>query len=252
MGRWRTAGLLLSVAWIQSARGQQIAVTVDAGRLTARFQGQPLQLVSEQLKASTLVGIVPAEGLDGDLISADLNGVALEEGLRSLFSGYDTFFFYDSSKTVPAALKTVWIYPKGTASGLRPVRPAEWAMIKDLEAAVSDADARVRESAYDALLERPDQRSRRLVIDALSGTREQDAALRERLLSNAIRKGFSVPGEILSDLARTGQSEQIRWIALDALSETPLAKQAAQAAMTDASEAVRSRAKDILAEQERP
>lgn len=261
MPSWCTVGIVLSVAWVQCSAGQQervnspedaarreVAVNVKAGRLTASFQNCSLQSASEQLAASTRVSIVLAEDLAGDLISADLNGVSLEEGLRALFSGYDAFFFYDSSKSVPATLKTVWIYPKGSAGGLRPVRPAEWAVVKELEASLADADSQVRESVYEALLERPDQRSRRLVIDALTGTRERDAPLRERLLSDALRRGFPVPAEVLADLARTDQSEQIRWMALDALSEHPSAKQAAEAAMTDSSEAVREKAKEILAQ----
>jgi hypothetical protein len=223
-----------------------VAIALNAGRFTAKFQNRPLQSISEQLTASTRVGVVLADGLADHLISADLNGVGIEEGLRALFSGYDAFFFYDSSKSVPATLRTVWIYAKGSAGSMRPVPPGDWAGVKELEASLANADAQTRESAYEALLERPDHRSRRLVIDALTGTREQDVPLRQRLLSNALSKGFPVPEDVLGDLARTDRSEQIRWVALDALAERPSAKQVAEAAITDASEVVRARAKEIL------
>jgi hypothetical protein len=261
MRSWCPIGALFGLAWIpyssgqigsasgsQEAARQQPILRVEAGKLTAKFQRSPLEHVSEQLAASTRVTFILAEGLAGNLISADLDGVAVEEGLRALLAGYDSFFFYDSSKRVPAALKTVWIYPKGAAAGIRPVGPADWAVVKELETSLADTDPRVRESVYDALLERPDRHSRSLVLEALTGAREQDVPLRERLLSKAIQKGVPIPSQTLVDLALRDPSEQIRWIALDALSEHATARQVAEAASTDPSEAVRGRAKEILSQ----
>jgi HEAT repeat protein len=168
--------------------------------------------------------------------------------LRSLFSAFDTFFFYDGSKNIPAALKTIWIYPKGSAGDLRPVGPAEWAGAKELEASMTDKDPRVRESVYAVLLERPDQRSREIVIDVLTGAGEPESPVRERLLSNAVRRDFAVPVEILTNLALRDLSERIRWLALDAVSEHESARRIAEAALTDSSEAVRARAQEILAQ----
>jgi HEAT repeat protein len=196
------------------------------------------------------VNIVVAEGLDEVRVSADLNGVAIDDALRTLLAAYDTFFFYDGLRTSPAELRTVWVFPKGSASALRPVRAEQWASRAELEAALGDTDPEVRAAAYEALLSRPDQRSRSLVIDALSGSTERHAGVRERLLSDAMSKGFAVPDEVLGQLARADSSDQIRWIALDALSHHPSAKQIAEAALADPSEAVRLRAKEVLIESE--
>jgi hypothetical protein len=163
-----------------------------------------------------------------------------------LFADYDTFIFYGGSKGSPSALRTIWVYPKGGAADARPVGSADWVGTKDLQAALADSSTELREAAYEALLERPDRHSRNLVIDGLRGIRERSSALRERLLSKAISKGFPLAADLLTYLARTDPSEGMRWMALDALSEYPSAREVAEAPATDASEAVRSRAKEIL------
>lgn len=226
---------------------QLSGIRFEKGRLSAQFRNWSLQSVSEQLAAAASVNIVLAEGLENIQISADVNGVVLDEALRNLLSGFDTFFFYDSSRSLPAALRTVWVYPKGSASALKPVGPEQWASRRELEVALGDADPAARALAYEALLGRPDQRSRSLVIDALRGG-ERDSALRQRLLATAMSKGFAVPENFLADLARADPSDQVRLMALDALSLHPSAKQIAQAALTDPNEAVRVRAKELLAE----
>jgi hypothetical protein len=255
--------LLIGVACSPSYSGQQeqpkgtapateqpSGIRFEKGRLTAQFRNWPLQSVSEQLAASAGVSIVLSEGLEEIQVSAEINGVVIEDALRNLLAGYDTFFFYDGSKNVPAVLRTVWVYPKGSASALKPVRPEQWASGAELESALRDSNTEARALAYEALMSRPDQRSQSLVIDAIRGNRERDPALRERLLATAISKGFALPENVLADLARADSSDQIRWIALDALSQYPSGKQIAEAALTDPSETVRVRAKEILAEQQ--
>ena len=86
------------------------------------------------------------------------------------------------------------------------------------------------------------------MIDALTGKTESDHSVRQRLFSVAITKGFSPPPEVLADLALRDPSEQIRWLALDVLSEHSSAKQTAEAAVLDPNEAVREKAKQILAD----
>ena len=182
------------------------------------------------------------------MVTLSARSEALDSSLRKLFTNYDTFLFYGGSKDVSSALRAVWVYPKGAASDLRPVPRSDWAGVREIEATLGDTNAEVREAAYVVLLGRPDSVSRRLVIDAIKGVREPDSLVRERLLSTAISKGFALPSDVLADLARIDPSEQIRWVALDALasSESPSARQVAEAATTDASEAIRSKAKEML------
>jgi hypothetical protein len=225
-----------------------IFIRVENGALNASFRDQPLHLVCHMIAEKSDIRIVLADGLVDDLVSLNVSSAALDVSLRELFAGYDMFAFYGGSKGVPSGLRTVWVYPKGGASDLRPVPRSDWAGVRELEATLGDTNAEIREAAYEALLERPDPRSRSLVVDAIRGIRERDSVLRERLLSTAISRGFSLTADVLTDLARADASEQIRWMALDALafSEYPSAKDVAVAATTDPSEAVRSRAKEML------
>jgi hypothetical protein len=226
----------------------QISILVDNGLLSARFHDQPLHIVCQKIAEKTKIRVVLAEGLAEDLVTLTASSEAIDVSLRNLFTNYDTFVFYGSPKNGPSGLRSVWVYPKGEASDLRPVPRSDWAGVRELEATLGDTNADVREAAYITLLGRADSRSRRLVIDAITGVRERDPLLRVRLLSTATNKGFGLPSDVLADLARTDASEQIRWVALDALafSDYPSARQVAEAAATDASEAVRSRANEML------
>jgi hypothetical protein len=85
------------------ATEQPSGIRFEKGRLTAKVRNWSLQSVSEQLAAGTGVNIVLAEGLEDVRISAQLSGAGVNDALRDLLSGYDTFFFYDGCR---AALKS--------------------------------------------------------------------------------------------------------------------------------------------------
>jgi hypothetical protein len=225
-----------------------ISIGVDNNSFNATFQNQPLPLVAQAIAETTQIKIVLAEGLADDTVSLNVKSAAVDSALRELFSPYDTFVLYGGSKGRPSALRAVWVYPKGGASDVHPVPRSDWAGTRDLEATLGDTNTEVREAAYEALLERPDRRSRSLVLDAISGVSERDSTLRERLLSTALSKGFPLTPNTLTDLARTDPSEHIRWMALDALafSEYSSTRAVAEAATMDTSENVRSRAREML------
>jgi hypothetical protein len=219
-----------------------ISVSFEKGRLTASVQNSPIRLFLEQLSLKTQVAIIPGEEIGDDSVSVEVTGMLLDEALRAVLSGYDTFFYYQAQ-----SLRSVWVYPKGTAATLRPVPPQVWAGARELEASLADSDSKVREQAYQALLVRPDNRSRDHIVQALRG-REKEEPVRQRILSDAISKGIEVPPDVLAELARSDPSEQIRWMALDALSESTSARQVAEALLTDPSESVRQRASEIITE----
>jgi HEAT repeat protein len=120
---------------------------------------------------------------------------------------------------------------------------------------VTDANPRVRERAYEALMNGASDRGRELVLDAIRGLSEQDEGVRQRLLSNAMSKGMDLPPDLLTDLVRGDGSEDMRLMALDVLATTApptTAKAAAEAALNDPSGAVRERAADILGQLRHP
>ena len=223
-------------------------MTFSNGQFTARINNRPLQSVAEEMAAVTKVNVLVAENIGDNRVSLQVESVTIAEALQTLLVDYDMFFFYGSVKGTPAVLRTVWVYPKGTASALQPVPPEAWASNKEIEKALSDSDPQARELAYNALMSRPDRRSRSLLLDALKGIRERDDGLRQRMLATLMSKGFPIPSDVLADLARADPSAEMRWMALDAISEYPSAKQVAEAAVLDANQAVRERAKELLRE----
>jgi HEAT repeat protein len=222
-------------------------VAVKDGLLTASIRNHPIVQALGELGAKTGIALVPAADIEQDTISADLQRLPVDQGLRQLLKNYDTFFYYSGSADAPAVLRAVWIYRKGTAALLQPVPPETWADRRELEEMTTQRDPVIREQAYEALMSRPDQESRELLMRAIRGETEPDSGLRQRILSTAITKSVQFPPEILSYLAVTDPSEEIRWMALDALSTDPAVKETAEMASSDPSEAVRSRANEILA-----
>jgi hypothetical protein len=240
---------VLAMLGILSSAGAQerMSLSVEKGRLTAQVKDSPIRLFLEQVALRAQVTIDLSEEIGDNSVSVEVTGVPLDEALRAVLSGYDTFFYYQAADGATLSLRSVWVYPKGAAAALRPVPPQVWAGAKELAASLADSDPNVRERAYQALMERPDDRSRDYVVQALRG-REKDEPMRQRIFSDALSKGVEVPSDVLAELARADQSEQIRWMALDTLAPHPSARQVAEALLTDPSEAVRQRAAEIIAE----
>jgi len=225
------------------------SLVFEKGLVRATIRDQPLSVVLDEFAARCQLNITVADGIDAPNVTAELNNERLGDALLRLLANYDVFYYYAGTGELPATLRAVWVYAKGTSSTVRPVPPEAWAGTKELVTGIGNTDPAVRERAYEALMSQPDLGSRDLVIGALRSSGERDDGLRERLLSRAVANGSPIGADILADLARADSSEQIRWIALDALAQDSVAvKPAAEAALTDASEAVRSRAKEILAE----
>jgi hypothetical protein len=244
--RWTVAVAALSL--VAAVQGQEPpSVTYQEGRLSVRMKNVPVRQALDEVARQTSVKITVAEDIEDSSVSAQLSGVSPEAAFRLLLSRFDAFFYYGGGTgSEPAQLQAVWVFAKGRASGVQPVPVEKWAGARELEANLNHTDPRVRQRAWDALLARPDDRSRDLLIQAIRGGRERDEEVRQRIFSAALAKGLDIPPEVLSELARADSSEQIRWMALDAASHHPSAKQVAEAAMTDTSAAVRQRAEEIL------
>lgn len=234
------------------AGGERLDIALRGGRIEAHIENCTLDQVVEELKAKTQVAIVLAGDIAADRITADLRDVTLDAGLHHLFAAYDLFLYYGGpAGNTPASVRRVWIYPRGQGGQLRPVPPAEWASTKDLEASLAQSDPEVRAQAYEAMMENPDPGRRNLVVQALGGGEPSDQ-IRERILASAMSKGFPLSADLLGDLVQTDRSEQIRWMALDALSHDASGKRIAEQALNDVSQTVREKAKEILATQEPP
>jgi hypothetical protein len=228
----------------------QMSITIADGRITARLRNSPFDALLEQLASQTGAAFVPADDLaTGEIrVSAELRAVPLDEGLRSLFTLFDAFFYYGGAGDAPSSLRAVWIYRRGAAAHLRPVPPEAWGSTKDLQTTIADPDPLVRARAYEALLARPDRESRELVLLALRGVSEPEDAVRERVLALASGSDMQLPSDLLLDLARWDRHDGVRLNALNLLPTDRTRKEAALAALTDPSQAIRKRAREILAE----
>ncbi len=189
------------------------------------------------------VAIITAEGVGIERVSLELKDVTLEEGLRKILKDHDSFFFYAGDADSPAALKAVWVYPKGRARGVKPVPVEVWASTKELEGKLNDPDAEIRSKALVALVERRGAAARDAVLKALK--EDKDTKVRMRALQAALSRNLDLPDESVMGLMYDA-SETIRFLALDYLSEHPNAQALAQQALVDPSEHVRNKAREIL------
>ena len=226
----------------------ELVVALDAGQLTIRAANVPLEAVLAELSTRTGIRIEEASELESHHISAWVKSAPVEQAIRELLKNYDAFFLYSAAVRQGGPLTAVWVYPRGAARNLRPVPPEAWASSKELEVALADGDASIREQAYETLLSRADRRSQNLVLLAIRGASETDSELRQRILSSAISRGMAIPRDVLADLVRADATEEIRVIALDGLAGDPASREAVSAALSDPSDVVRDRARDILAE----
>ena len=108
---------------------------------------------------------------------------------------------------------------------------------------LDDSDPKVRGRAFEELIDRQREKAVDILHKALT---DPDDQVRTRALYSATNSGVPIsPGE-LEDLAQKDSSPDIRFLALEALEQTPDARQAAQSALADPSPAVQQKAREIL------
>lgn len=253
MTTWFLAGLLWAGLGPQQSLDSHpdaceanLVVSVDHDRFSARFDHCQGRRVIEALERHLKVNVVVEDEIASRELSTEFRQQGLEAGLRRIFAGCDLFFGYGAAESEPPVLRKVWVYRRGSLATIRPVPPSQWAGTKDLEDALTDSDVHRRESAYAALMERPDARSRDLVLRALMGETERDEEVRQRLISLAVSRRSVIPESALAHLSRADASPAIRFMALDALQESPSATSVAERALADSDENVRQKAREIL------
>jgi hypothetical protein len=250
--KFAAAVIAITVASVCHAQNSSATVqtpwlSIEGGLISVSARKASVRALLEELRQHIPVKISIAHEIEDDEISANLKGAPLEAGVRMLLANYDAFFYFGGPGQEASLLRGIWVFPKGSAFTMQPASLQACAAGKELEAVLADANPRVRQQAYEALLTRPDSRSRELVIQALRGSRERDDEVRQRIFSTALSHGLEIPPDVLSDIVRADPSEHLRWMALDALSNSGGAAQhTAQAALNDMSPVVRQKAEEIL------
>lgn len=222
-----------------------LVVGITEGRLTLKVVKRPLAMVLDALTQESGIPIVVAGGAGDDVVSMEVRDIPWDEGLRRLLSRHDAFFLYGGEDKTAASLRAVWVYPKGGGKGLQPTPPETWASTKELEGKLADPDRSVRARAYEGLIDRQHERALETVVRGLR--EDRDAEVRSRVLYAALNKGLELPADLLASLASGDGSDQVRFLALNALEGDPNAGAIATTALGDPSPQVRIRAREILA-----
>jgi hypothetical protein len=223
---------------------QDNAIKVNNGLLTATVRSLPLSVVLEEVSRAGRVAIMMEDArARNQLVSLRVQDVPLDQGLLQILKGYDTFFFYGTGQQGAAVLQAVWVYPKGRGQGLAPIAPELWASTKEIEKSVDDPNPEIRAKAIATLVSRRGAGAYDAVI---AGLRDDDGHVRTQALYGAVMAGVSLPREILSTLALTDPSPNVRFLALEALAGDPNINALAEQALADPSPQVQQKAQEIL------
>lgn len=223
--------------------GAAYHVTYLDGRLSLEVESRPLVWVLDEISEKTEIAFVTDVEIEDEMISLQFIDLPLDEGLRRLLAGKDSFFYYDDD-VFP---RVVWIYPPGQGRGLEPVPPQTWASTRELEEMMDAPDAETRARTVSALTERLGQEALDTVLDALQ---DEDGMVRAEALYAAANEDLELPADLLMKLLREDPSKDVRFLALRALSEDAGAAAAAEYALDDADPIVRAEAEEILDETE--
>lgn len=224
-------------------------ITFKDGKLTVQLRDRPLAWVVQEISRGAKVAIVMADGVGDELISPQLRDLPVDEVLRQILGNYDAFFFYGVVQEAPAALKVVWVYPRGEGRRHAPEPAQTWASTKELVDQVEGPDAQGRARAVVTLIERKGNQARDVVLGALQ---DRDDDVRADALHAALKGDVSIPIDTLASLARSDPSPSVRFLALDGLARDPDAGAAvdlsvlATHALQDSSPHVREKAREIL------
>jgi HEAT repeat protein len=117
------------------------------------------------------------------------------------------------------------------------------ASTKDIASRLSDKDPEIRTHAIKELIDRKQQGA---MPELLTALRDGNDQVRSEALYAAADSGVVVPESTLKDLAAHDSSADVRFLAPQALSDSPDTRSMANAALKDPSEAVRNKAQEIL------
>jgi HEAT repeat protein len=234
------------------------SISSKNGRLSVHVEEQELQRVLEEISRQAALPIIVSDDMGKETVSISFHDLPLDEGLRAILKNADAFFFYGAREEQDrspqhgqssddggqrAQLKIVWVYPKGQGDGIEPVAPDRWASTKELQTMLDSSDPRVRGRAFEELIDRRREKAVETLHKALT---DPDDQVRTRALYSATNSGVPLsPGE-LENMALQDSSPEIRFLALEALEQTPDALRAAQSALRDPNPAVQQKAREIL------
>lgn len=214
------------------------AVVISEGRLTMVTPGRSLKWILGEVSREGRIAIMLRDGVGGEIYPVEFHDVPIEQALRQLLQGYDAFYFFNGG-----ALQAVWVYLLDDGRGYEPVPPDAWASTLELQDQLGDPDPRARGSAISGLVDRQGDAAYDAVLGALD---DESDEVRTRALYGAQTAGVKLPAELLSDMALSDPSEDVRFLALQALAGDPGLSAIAERALADPSPHIQNYARQIL------
>jgi HEAT repeat protein len=216
-------------------------VIVKDGQLTVNAQNRSLQWLLDEVSRQTGVAFIDNDAVDRSKFSGRF-ALPIDDALRKIVEGFDAFFLYGVMDQPPAKLRAVWIYPKGRGLSLAPVGAEKWASTSELAERLKSGDPLERALAVEALVER---KGAQAIVEVLFGLSDVDEQVRSRTLYAALNAGLELPPDSLQR-ALQDESENVRFLALDSLSNRPDARAIIEHGLGDLSSHVQLKAREIL------
>jgi hypothetical protein len=223
---------------------------VDHGLLTLRAENQPLQPLLEDISARSGITIEVSPEIGATSTTVDFRRTPLDAALHQMLAGSDVILLYAAgTEPGPESLKSVWAYPPNQAP-LEVLSAGKWketnkGIEEEVSAGGDDDDSPSRIAEVDMLIRREGRGALGVVQNALKSPSEK---MRHQALHRALAVGVPLPEETLTSLALNDSSQEVRYLALQALPIAPRLKWVADRAAQDPSVQVSTEAKEILHE----
>lgn len=219
---------------------------VDRGLITLRAENQTLQPLLEDISARAGITIDVSPEIGKTSTTVDFRRTPIDAAMRQMLNGYDVVLFYAAgAQPGPESLKSVWAYPPNQAP-IESLSAGKWKETNkglEEEVSVGDDDSPSRIAEVDMLIRREGRQSLGVVLNAL---KSPSAKMRHQALHRALAIGVPLSEETLTSLALNDSSQEVRYLALQALPVDPRLKWVADRAAQDPSVQVSTEAKEIL------
>jgi hypothetical protein len=228
----------------KSRPAQEASIKVINGLLSMTVRARRLALILADVSHAGGVPIMLHDAQAGNQpITLRFQDLPLDQGLLRILKGYDAFFFYGADQQGVPVLNAVWVYAKGLGRGVAPIAPELWASTREIEKRLDDPNPEIRAKAIETLASR---RGAGAFDAVITGLKDDHSHVRTQALYGAVMAGLTLPGEILSTLALTDPSADVRFLALQALAGDPNVQSLAEQALNDPSPQVQHKAGEIL------
>lgn len=188
------------------------------GRASIAVENRPLSWVLESIAKQTGIIFNVADEVKDRQISVQLHDVSIEQALRSLLTGLDTFFYIGGQGSSPPTLHTVWVYPQDQGRALAPLENPTDVVEEPIQ--VESDTSNNEDATTDTFVEMAhddDPAVRVQGLSALADSRDtDDSTVRSTLQAALLDQEASVRAQAVQILGSRGGEEAIKhlWEAL--------------------------------------